>query len=439
MNKKAESPNGDLLIIGGAYLLSGGWRQGGYALIKDGKIAELSPKEPSEELKAGAGSVISADGMAVLPGLINAHTHFGQTFMRGLAGGRPLLPWLKERIWPLQEAFGPEEMELAAQLGLLENLRCGVTKVTDHHKITKENRYADIVCTAAEQAGIRLTLARSWTDLEPGGERPEAVLDDLKSLFGRWKGSRFVTIANGPLAAWRCGAETLQKSHALARENNSFTHIHVSEVSEEVRKSRESYDLPPIAWLDSLGILDSRMQLVHCVWAEPDEIERIARSESTMIHCPVSNAVLGSGIAPLKRFIENKIPILLGTDGPASNDTQDLIETMKSALLFARSSELDVEAVSPDQVLSMAVGGKRLEAGAPADLILIDLENPRSVPVHDYTSALTLGTHGSDVATVIIDGRILIQDKKCLFLDESALLSECGKAAKKLKKRAGLD
>ena len=427
-----------ILITGGSFLLPEGWSQGGYAYLQEGRITEISPQEPAEELSDSAGTVIDARGLAVLPGLTNAHTHFGQTFMRGLGGGRPLLPWLKERIWPLQDAIGSEEMELAAQLGVLENLRCGATRVTDHHKITKDTGYARSVCSAAEKAGMRLSLARTWTDMGAGAETGEAILDDLASLFEEWKDSRFITVANGPLATWRCSAETLLKSHAMASENDSFTHIHISEIAEEVGRSRESYGLPPITWLDSLGILDRRMQLVHCVWAEADEIEIVAESGAVIVHCPVSNAVLGSGIAPLKTFLDKEITTLLGTDGPASNDTQDIFETMKSALLLARASQLDVEAVSPDQALSMAVAGARLAQGAPADLILVDLQNPRAVPVHDPASALALGTHGNDVDTVIVDGRILIRNKECLYTDEKLLLSECEKAAKSLTRRAHL-
>ncbi len=426
-----------ILIRGGYFLLASGWVPGGYLLIVNGKIAEISSQEAPNELLPQC-RVIDAKDKVVIPGLRNAHTHFSQTFMRGLAGSRPLISWLKERIWPLQKVLSPQDVELAARLAIVESIRCGVTHITDHHKITQTDDHTLAVCRAAEALGVPITLARAWSDMGPDSESPAHILSHLESLFSTWGNHPLVRIANGPLSAWRCSAETLRATHELAIQHDSFSHIHISESRDEVEKGVELYGETPINWLNTIGLLDERMQLVHSVWAEEDELQKIAETGSTVIHCPVSNAVLGSGIAPVKRMMDLGIPIFLGTDGPASNDTQDVFETMKAALMIARASTLDANALSPRQALSLSSTRGYLSTGESANLIVVDIQHVRAIPVHDLDSALVLSSHGSDVSSVIVKGEILLQEKKVLIEDEDALVSECRKAAAFITRKLGI-
>ncbi len=427
-----------ILIRDGSVLGPAGWLTPGCVLIQDGRIAEVEAGEPSPDALTQAEQVISARHAAVLPGLTNGHTHLSQTFMRGLAVGRPLLSWLKELIWPLQRAISPEVMYLAALLGLVENLRCGATSVIDHHKITASPRHTDQVCAAAEEVGLRFTLARSWADQGAHAESPESILADLERLFSRWASSLVISVGNGPLVPWRCSPETLRRTHALARQYQAPTHIHVSETRDEVQMSIDATGLRPITWLDSLGILGPHSQIVHSVWVDNNEIQLMAERGALVVHCPVSNTVLGSGIAPLAAMRRAGIRFRLGTDGPASNDTQDIFETLKQALCLARAVTHDPTALSPRAALAMALDGRVLAAGAPADVIIVNLNHPRVVPVHDLDSALVLGTHGADVQTVIVGGRLLMHDRRVLVLDEAALLDECRAAAKHLRQTAGI-
>ncbi len=427
-----------ILIHNGAVLTADGWVEPGYLYVEGNSIKSIGAGEAASELTERADTVISAQHKAVLPGLTNAHTHFGQTFMRGLAGGRALLPWLKELIWPLQSAMTIADMRLAATLGLLENLRCGVTHVVDHHKITATPQHTDAVCQAAQDVGLNLTLARSWSDAGKNAEGQESIMSDLERLFARWHSGN-IRIANGPLATWRCSPETLQKTHEIARQHNSLTHLHVSEARDEVQMCATDNDLSPVAWLDSLSVLDDHTHIVHAVWVDDAEIELLAKRGAVVVHCPVSNAVLGSGVAPVARMLQRGVKMRLGTDGPASNDTQDIFETMKMALSLARVTALDPTALSPAAALALATDGKVLSPGAPADIIIVNLNHSRAVPVHDITSALTLCTHGSDVETIIVGGEVLMREGRVLVLDEAALLAECAAAIKGLRRRAGLD
>ncbi len=431
-------PAPDILIENGAYLTPGGWQVGGYLAIRDGLIARMGPGAAPEALHALAKQVISAEGQAVMPGLTNAHTHLSQAFMRGLAGGRPLLRWLKELIWPLQAAMSLEELKLAAMLGLAENLRYGATHVVDHQKVTGTVDHSLAVCDAAEACGLRLTLARAWVDKGANPEEPSAILGELGALFERFGGHARIDVLSGPLTPWRATAETLQSTHQLARRCGAGTHMHVSETQDEVALTLKETGLRPVAWLDSLGVLDESFQLVHGVWLEPAEIERIAARKATVVHCPVSNAVLGSGSAPVRELREAGVPIRLGTDGPASNDAQDGFDTMKAALYSARLRALDPTALDPASAVRMATAGKALAPGSVADVILVDLRTVSAAGVEDVDSALALGCHGNDVDTVIVSGKVLMREKKILVLDEAALLKECESAAANLRKRAGI-
>jgi 5-methylthioadenosine/S-adenosylhomocysteine deaminase len=300
-----------------------------------------------------------------------------------------------------------------------------------------------------------LTLARAWADRGANAEPPQSILDDLERLFERTKDERrwtederllslvighssFVHIASGPLTPWRCSAETLCKTHELTQRYGGVTHIHVSETRDEVEMTLKETGLRPVAWLDSLGVLGPDTQIVHAVWVDEAEIELLAQRGALVVHCPVSNAVLGSGTAPVKAMRARGVHLRLGTDGPASNDTQDLIETIKWAVGLARVSTLDPTALAPADALAMATGGRTLACDTPADVILVDLDHSRAMPAHDTSSALALCSHGSDVDTVIVGGRLLMQDKRVLVVDEAALLDECRAAVRGLRARAGL-
>lgn len=427
-----------ILIRDGVVLADDGWIEPGYVWVEGEQIVEVASGLPSSQHIERATEVIDASHCAVMPGLVNAHTHLSQTFMRGLAGGRSLLSWLRELVWPLQGALTPEDMRLAALLGLVENLRGGVTQVVDHHKVTTTPAHTDIVCETALTVGPRVTVARAWSDKGTNAEPVESILAELERLFRQWQGESRLQIANGPLALWRCSAETLRRTHEMAQTYDSFTHFHVSENQDELRMSLNETGLRPVNWLDDIGVLGHDTQVVHAVWVDEAEVELLARKDVPVIHCPVSNAVLGSGIAPVAAMLRSDISVRLGTDGPASNDTQDVWETMKTAVQFARASTFDATILPPRDALSLLMSTDALRAGSPADLILVNLNHARAVPVQDTASALALCTNGSDVKTVLVDGQVLLRDGELQFIDESGLFDDCRRAIGALRQRAGI-
>lgn len=415
------------------------WIDQGSLYIKEGRIAGIYQTQVNPSAISKSARVVSLNNQAVIPALVNGHTHLSQTFLRGLASGRSLLEWLKELIWPLQRAFSPELLELAALLGLAENTRSGVSQVINHHKITLDPTFSAAVIRAAQLSGLKVTFARAWADVGEYGESPEAIISDLTSLFSHAKRGGKIKIASGPLTAWRCSAATLAETHQLALEHGSFSHIHLSETQNEVEMTVKETGLRPVTWLAELGLLDANFQIVHAVWVNIEEIKLLAETQAPVIHCPVSNAVLGSGVAPVKAMLEHGVRVSLGTDGSASNDTQDSFQSMKMALCLARVSALEGDTLSPKEVLHMATRSTGLSVGEPADLAIVDLDSVWSSPVHDVESALVLSCGPSNMWGLLVDGDFVMYDRQLTLLDEPILIKEAQSAIKILRKKAGLD
>ncbi len=430
----------------------------GYVLIREDRIAAVGAGRPATEVRAAADQIIDATHMAVLPGLVNAHTHLFQTFIRGLADDKTLLPWLKAAIWPVGAAMGAEEAYLAGLLGLVENIRSGATAVIDNQYLHSDADTDAAFCRAARDAGCRFTIARGWADHDYHPvfqETPEQVIAAMTALYEGWHGAADgrIRVAFGPLIPWGCSEATLQRTVALARQWGVATHIHTAETREEVQMSLDATGLRHVHWLDRLGLLGPDVQLVHAVWVDDSEIERIAETGTLVVHCPVSNMYLASGIAPIVKMHRAGVPVALATDGPGSNNSQDMLETLKFTACLQKVGTLDATALLPQDVLTMAcvhgaraVVGQvanspyagRLAPGAVADVVLVDLNSPRMQPVWSVPSALVYNANGGDVDTVIVDGRVLMAAKRVVCLDEAALLDECRRAAKALLRRAGI-
>ncbi len=447
-----------LLIHNAALVLADRVAPAGYVLIADKRIAAIGEGAPPDALVASAQRTLDGTHKVLLPGLVNAHTHLEQTFMRGYSAGRALLDWLKRYIWKLQDAMTPEDVRLAVTLGLVEAMRGGATTIIDHHKVPFSKRHTDVVLEAAEGLGARLVLARAWADRGANAESPDAILADLRRLFDEWHGAAEgrIRIANGPLVPWRCSAETLRRTTELARRYGAITHCHMNETQAEVALTLEENGMRPVEWFASLGLLGADFHAVHGVWLSDQEIALLAQHGATVTHCPAANMILASGVAPIwklltvkraqERLGQRTLNVALGTDGPASNDGQDMLEMMRLAAYLQRATTLDERAMPPRQVIEMATAaGARaaaspsLRVGDPADLIMLDFDAAHIQPVGDVLAAIVYNARGSDVDTLLVDGRLLIQGKRVLALDEPALIAECRDRARHLARRAGIE
>ena len=425
----------------------------GYIFIEDDLITAVGLGEaPARFHKAEV--TIDASLMAVMPGMINAHTHLFQTFIRGLADDKPLLEWLKEAIWPVAQALTEEEAYTAAMVGFVENIRGGATAVIDHQYIHTDLGNDDGVCRAADEAGLRFLLARGWADKDyhPAFmEPPDQIISETVRLRKKWQlaESNRIRVEFGPLIPWGCTEETMIRTHDISQQWGAGTHIHVAETSVEVDMNLKSRGNRHIEWLAEMGILGPHMQLVHSIWLDDHEIELIAQHGAIVVHCPVSNMYLASGVARVPEMLEKGITVALGSDGPGSNNSQDMLEVLKVTALLHKVNTLDATILLPEDVLWMACRGGAaafglpekigsLEVGKKADVVIVDLDTPMAVPVHRIPSALVYNASVRDVDTVIVDGRILMKDKEIEFLDEKALLREARQSCANLFKRAGI-
>jgi 5-methylthioadenosine/S-adenosylhomocysteine deaminase len=427
----------------------------GYVLVRGERIEAVEAGPAPAALLTGADQVIDAAGMAVIPGLVNAHTHLFQCFLRGLADDRPLLQWLAEATWPGGLAMTEHDFYLAALLGFVENLKCGATSVLDQDYVQTSPRNMDAVAEAAQRSGARALLARGVGDRAPYFDRflesAETIVAETGRLVRRWNTSPTsrVRVEFGPMIPWGCRVETLREIGRLARDWDVGVHIHVSESRDEVQMSQDEFGLSPVQWLDDIGVLDERWQLVHCVWLSPEEMDTVARRGSLIVHCPVSNMYLASGIAPVGEWRRRGIPVALATDGPGSNNSQDMLEVLKTTACLQKVGSLDAQALLPGDVLEMASHGGaramrldgqigRLAPGALADIVLVNLARPHIAPVHSATSALVYNANGNDVDTVIVGGDILLRGGRLTGIDEAQLIAECQAAAEGIITRAGI-
>jgi 5-methylthioadenosine/S-adenosylhomocysteine deaminase len=425
----------------------------GYLFIEDDLITAVAPGDPPSQLEK-ADTIIDANLMAVMPGMVNAHTHLFQTFIRGLADDKPLLDWLKTAIWPVASALTEEEAYVAAMVGMVENIRGGATAVIDHQYIHTEPGNDDGVCRAADEAGLRFLLARGWTDVgyHPAFmEPPEQIISETTRLREKWEreGGR-IRVEFGPLIPWGCTDDTMRHTHDISRKWGAGTHIHVAETKTEVEMNLEARGSRHVEWLAGIGALDAQMQLVHSVWLDDHELDLIAQHQAIVVHCPVSNMYLASGVARVPEMLQRGITVALGTDGPGSNNSQDMMELLKTTALLHKVNTLNAMVLLPEDVLHMACRGGAaafgmaaqigsLEAGKKADVALVDLDTPLAMPVHRVPSALVYNASVRDVDTVIVDGRILMQAKEILFLDEKALLARARQTCANLFERAGVE
>ncbi len=427
--------------------------QPGYVYI-DGDLISAVGNGEAPQAYQNADKVIDANLMAVIPGMVNAHTHLFQTFIRGLADDKPLLDWLKTAIWPVAQAMTEEEAYYAALVGIVENIRGGVTSIIDHQYIHADPQNDDGVCKAAEETGVRFLLARGWADMNyhPAlQETPERIISETTRLREKWElnGNGLTRVEFGPLIPWGCSDETMLHTHDISQSWMSGTHIHVAESQAEIDMNLDTRGNRHIEWLAELGVLGPDFQLVHSVWLEDHEVDLVAKHHAIVVHCPVSNMYLASGVARIPEMLKKGITVALATDGPGSNNNQDMLEVLKTTALLHKVTTLNAMVLLPDDILWMACRGGAaafglpekigsIEAGKKADIVLIDLNTPMAMPVHRVPSALVYNVSNRDVDTVIVNGQILMEKKEILFLDEKALLNKARKVCDDLFLRAGV-
>lgn len=421
-------------------------------LIKDGYVITMDPERRvlehgsvaiegdrivavGKDIRERAEVLVDAQGKAVLPGLINAHTHLSMTLLRGVADDMSLMEWLETRIWPIEKHLTAADCYVGALLGCLEMIKSGTTCFADQYF------YMEDVARAVEEAGIRGVLSYGIIELDDPKRRESELRAGeklIKECHGKANG-RVLTMF-GPHAAYTCSPECLAQVKELAGKYGIGIHTHIAETEEEVGKIMKKYGKRPLEHLDAIEFLGPEVLAAHCVCLTEQEIGVIRDRGVKPVHNPVSNMKTASGVAPVPEMLAAGIPVALGTDGAASNNSLDMFNEMKFAALLNKVHKLDPTAVPAQAVLEMAtINGAialglekeigSLEVGKKADLVLIDLKKPHLAPLHNVVSHLVYSAVGSDVDTVIVDGRILMRGRKVLTLEEDRVLENVQKVS----------
>lgn len=386
-----------------------------------------------------AEKVIDARESLVMPGLIDGHTHIAMSLFRNYADDLPLMEWLKTRIWPLEEKLTAQDVYWGSMLGVAELIRSGVTCFSDMYFFMEET------AKAVEEAGIRAVLARGLV----GGDNDDGRrFEETRKLYKSWHngaGGRLKFMV-GPHAPYTCSPGYLRKVVELARELNVGIHIHIAESADEVEESLKNYGKSPVRHIYDLGLFDIPTVAAHCVHLSDEDIEILAENKVSVVNNPTSNLKLASGFAPVEKMIKKGINVALGTDGPSSNNNLNMFEEINLAAIINKSVDHDATSIPAITAIKMATvnGAKALglekeiasiEVGKKADLIIIDTQKPHFYPRHNIISAVAYSAQASDVKTVIVDGKIVMEDYEIKTIDTERIMFEAEKAAKDLMRR----
>jgi len=387
-------------------------------IIEENKISKIGKATDKSDY------VIDAKGFAVLPGLVNSHTHLAMTLFRGYADDMELMQFL-QKIWKIEAKLTEKDCYIGSLLGCLEMIKSGTTCFDDMYF------YMDATARACEKSGIRGNLAWAILDKEITTQ-PGDPVGNCEQFIKRWSNHELVKPLAGPHAIYTCSTENLLRTKELAEKYKCGIHIHLSETQKEVKDCLKKNKLRPVEYLKKIGFLGKNILAAHCVWLDKKEIKILASSGIQAAHCPTSNLKLASGIAPVAEMLKAGIKVGLGTDGCASNNNLDLFEEIKLLALIQKQITSNPIVLPARQAISCAAG--QITEGAQADLILINLKKPHLTPLHNIISNLVYSAGGQDVDTVICNGKILMQGRKVLTLNEQEILKKAKRAAERLVK-----
>jgi len=435
-----------ILIDNGIVIAGDRVIKGGSVLIEDNRILRVGD---SSEVKKDVveAEKIDASGKLVLPGFVNTHTHISMTLLRGYADDYPLQEWLNNWIWPIEAKLKPEDIELGAYLGALESIMMGVTTVcTLYHYHPDKNEASGIL-----KAGIRGVVGIALFTWEK-----DKCIKNVKDALARWHGKNgLIRIAVGPHAPYTVDPDLWVEAGELRKwgdekygeKGRVIITTHVAEDPNEAKITSQRFrvEIPGNAmfkYLDKLGVLDEYFLAAHAIHITSEDINIIKQRGVKISHNPISNMKLGMGISPIHKLLSNGIHVSLGTDGPASNNTLDIIETMKIATLLQKVLTGDPTVIPAKTAFKMAT-----EFGAEAlhmpyigriceeylaDIVIIDLHKPHLTPMYDPFSHIVYSMRSLDVNTVIVDGKILFRDRMFTNVNFDEIMVKVNKAVERL-------
>ena len=437
----------DIAIINGTVLPMAGHEPitGGVVTISGNRIQSVVGGDGVDT--GGARKVIDASGCVVMPGFANSHTHIASNLLlRGLLEDVLLFEWL-QTMWTLKQNFDHETLYWASLCGDLEMLKAGITSFNEHFDAYDVEPQIE----ALSEIPLRATLGYGFADrglYAPRSDYSRRTLDNFGEIVHQHHDTRdgLLHISLSPHAVYSCGAEMWHEVRGLADDLGVTVHTHLSEGMQEVRYCLENYGMRPVQWLHSLGFLKSDVTAAHCSQLDAEDIAVLAETGTKVAHCPVCNAKIGSGTMPLREVLGAGITVGLATDGPASHNSSDLFEEMKFAGLIHKTITGDVEFLRIDHLLELSArqgalamhrpDTGRLEAGAKADVIVVNLDTAHSQPVYDERAALVYSARADDVLHSVVNGRLLMENRVVAGVDEERIRHRFHESAHRLKQRS---
>ena len=442
-----------LIVIGGTVITQNGAHQiltPGAVAIDGADIVEVG--EPAAiAAKYTAAEIIDARNQVVLPGLINTHTHAPMVMFRGLADDLALMEWLQKYIFPAEvRTVSPEFVRIGTRLAALEMIESGTTTFADMYYFEEE------IARVTKEAGLRGVLGETIIQFPvPDAKTPVEGLARAEKFIQQFRGDSLITPAVAPHAIYTNDRATLVASAELGRKYGVPVIIHLAETQDEIKTVRDTYKMTPVGYLESIGFFGPalseqseskgpRTLAAHGVWMTPDDIQTLKRRGVGMAHNPESNMKLASGAAPVKEYLAAGVSLGLGTDGAASNNDLDMFEAMRAASMLAKLTTNDPTAMPAQTALDLAtIGGARalgmekeigsLEAGKRADLITVSMSSARQRPLYDPVSHLVYVTRGDDVRTTIVNGKVLMRDRKVTTLIPAVVIGDANVLAARVK------
>ncbi len=397
--------------------------------IQDGRILDLLPTSDATK-KYSSETTLDYDHHIIIPGLINAHTHAAMSLFRGLAHDLHLMEWLENHIWPAEQKWVNEDfVQWGTQLAIAEMLRGGVTCFNDMYF------FAETTAQVATKSGIRAHIGMIILDFPTQyAKNADEYFSKGLALHDQLKTHPLVKCTFAPHAPYTVSNGPLERVAILANELELPVHIHLHETQEEISKSVEQYKVRPLERLHKIGLVNSGLLAVHMTHLEHQEIELLAETNATVVHCPQSNLKLASGFCPVQKLKDNKINIAIGTDSCASNDDQDMLSELHTAALLAKGVDNSAAALPAYEALhcatinaAVALGIDQdigsLEHGKSADLCAIDIDTIESQPMYDPIGHVVYATQRNQVSDVWVAGKQLLSNRELLTLDQNEILA----------------
>ncbi len=419
-------------------------------VIADGAVAvtgeNIVAVGDSADLKARftAKEILDCAGCAIIPGLVNAHTHVPMTLMRGLADDLRLDVWLYGYMMPVEREFvGYDFCRVGTLLACAEMIRSGVSTFCDMYY------YEDEVARATAAAGMRAVCAQTILKFPaPDATSFEESLAYCRQFIEQWRDHPLIVPAVGPHAAYTATPELLHASAALALEFDVPLHIHIAETALEVEESRAQHGMPIVPWLKKQNVLEAKVIAAHCVHLDEGEMHTLRKHQAGVAHCPSSNLKLASGVAPVQKMVDVGLHVGIGTDGPASNNDLDMFEEIRLAALLAKGCFSEPTALPAKQALALAtIEGARalhlghmtgsLEPGKRADIAVVELNQIHTIPRFGRDpdaiySQLVYSAKSTDVRDLLVNGRVLMRDRQLLTINEEAYKAEAEDFARRI-------